>query len=149
MDELHAYSERVVRQAIARLPDGRYGASDVLEARDGELAIAVTVTIDGDGLTADFTGTSPQHEGNLNCPLPVTRSATFFVVRCVTDPDLPASGGAFAPVEVVAPPGCLVNARPPAAVAAGQRRDLEPDRRRPLRGARPGDRASRPRARGR
>ena len=49
----------------------------------------------------------------------MTRSATFFVVRCVTDPDLPASGGAFAPVEVVAPPGCLVNARPPAAVAAG------------------------------
>ena len=119
MDELYAYSERVVRQALARLPDGRYRASDVLEARDGELAIAVTVTIDGDALTADFTGTALQHEGNLNCPLSVTRSATYFVARCVTDPDLPASGGAFAPVRVVAPPGCLVNARPPAAVAAG------------------------------
>ena len=119
MDELYAYSERVVRQAIARLPDGHFHATDVLEARDGELAIAVTVTVDGEGLTADFTGTAPEHEGNLNCPLSVTRSATYFVARCVTDPDLPASGGAFAPVQVVAPSGCLVNARPPAAVAAG------------------------------
>jgi len=81
--------------------------------------IAVAVTIDGDRVVADFTGTDAQHAGNLNCPLAVTRSATYFVVRCVTDPDLPASGGAFAPVEVVAPPGCLVNARAPAAVAAG------------------------------
>jgi len=119
MDELYAYSERVVRQAIARLPDGRYRATDVLETRDRELVIAVAVTIDGDRVVADFTGTDAQHAGNLNCPLAVTRSATYFVVRCVTDPDLPASGGAFAPVEVVAPPGCLVNARAPAAVAAG------------------------------
>ena len=119
MDELYAYSERVVRQALARLPDGVFHATDVLEAREGELAIAATVTIDGDGLTADFTGTAPQHGGNLNCPLSVTRSATYFVVRCVTDPDLPASGGAFAPVQVVASPGCLVNAQPPAAVAGG------------------------------
>jgi N-methylhydantoinase B len=119
MDELHAYSERVVRRALARLPDGRYAAMDRLEARDGELLVAVAVTVAGDRLVADFAGTSPQHPGNLNCPLAVTRSATYLVVRCVTDPDLPASGGAFAPVEVVAPPGCLVNARPPAAVAAG------------------------------
>jgi N-methylhydantoinase B len=61
----------------------------------------------------------PQHEGNLNCPLAVTRSAAYFVVRCLTDPDVPASGGAFAPVTVTAPPGTLVNARAPAAVAAG------------------------------
>jgi N-methylhydantoinase B len=119
MDELYAYSERVVRQALARLPDGVFHATDVLEAREGELAIAATVTIDGDAVTADFTGTAPQHGGNLNCPLSVTRSATYFVVRCVSDPDLPASGGAFAPVQVVAPPGCLVNAQPPAAVAGG------------------------------
>ncbi len=119
MEELYAYSERVVRKAMGRLPDGRYSATDVLEARDGELVIAATVTIAGDRMTVDFTGTAAQHAGNLNCPLAVARSATYFVVRCVTDPDLPASGGAFAPVEVVAPQGCLVNARPPAAVAAG------------------------------
>jgi N-methylhydantoinase B len=77
------------------------------------------VTIAGSEIAIDFDGTAPQHAGNLNCPLAVTRSACFYVVRCLTAPDLPASGGAFAPVTVRAPEGCLVNARPPAAVAAG------------------------------
>ena len=70
-------------------------------------------------VSIDFTGTAPQHDGNLNCPLSVARSACFYVLRVLVDPDLPASGGAFAPVTVTAPAGCLVNARPPAAVAAG------------------------------
>jgi N-methylhydantoinase B len=77
------------------------------------------VTIAAEEIDIDFAGTAPQHEGNLNCPLAVTRSAAYFVVRCLTDPDAPASGGAFAPVTVRAPEGSLVNARPPAAVAAG------------------------------
>ena len=120
MDELHANSERLVRAAIARLPNGLFEAADVLEpAGGGELEIRAAVTVDGDELEIDFTGTSPQHDGNLNCPLAVTRSACYFVVRCLTDPDVPASGGAFAPVHVHAPEGSLVNARPPAAVAAG------------------------------
>jgi N-methylhydantoinase B len=119
MDELHDYAERRVRAAIAELPDGRYEASDVLEAVEGDLGLHVTLTIEGDGLELDFAGTAPQHEGNLNCPLAVTRSACYFVVRCLTDPDAPASGGAFAPVTVRAPTGSLIDARPPAAVAAG------------------------------
>jgi N-methylhydantoinase B len=120
MDELYAYSERRVRSAVARLPDGRFDAADALEAADGsELELRVAVTVRGDELELDFAGTTPQHDGNLNCPLAVTRSACYFVVRCVTDPDVPASGGAFAPVHVVAPEGSLVNARRPAAVAAG------------------------------
>ena len=120
MDELHDYSERWVRAAIAQLPDGRYEAVDVLEPMDGgELAIRATVTVTRNELEIDFEGTAPQHDGNLNCPLAVTRSACYFVVRCLTDPDVPASGGAFAPVQVRAPEGCLVNAVPPAAVAAG------------------------------
>ena len=119
MDELYAYSERRVRAALAELPDGRYAASDVLEAREGELEIRVDVTIVGETIAIDFEGTASQHDGNLNCPLAVTRSASYFVVRCVTDPDVPASGGAFAPGTVRAPEGCLVNAGPPAAVAAG------------------------------
>jgi N-methylhydantoinase B len=119
MDELYAYSERVVRAALAALPDGRYEAEDVLEGIRGELVIRAAVTIAGDEIEIDFDGTAPQHDGNLNCPLAVARSASYFVVRCVTDPDLPASGGAFAPVTVKAPEGCLVNARSPAAVAAG------------------------------
>ena len=119
MDELFAYSERRVRAGIAALPDGRYEASDRLEPLDGELEIRVAVTIAGDEVTIDFTGTSPQHDGNLNCPLAVTRSACFFVVRCLADPDIPASGGAYVPVTILAEPGSLVNARPPAAVVAG------------------------------
>jgi N-methylhydantoinase B len=119
MDELLAYSERVVRAGVARLPDGRFEATDVLEAPEGELVLRATVTIQGEELEADFDGTAPQHDGNLNCPLAVTRSATYFVVRCLTDPDVPASAGAFAPVRVAAPPGSLVNANPGAAVAAG------------------------------
>jgi N-methylhydantoinase B len=120
MDELHDYSERRVRTAIARLPDGRYEAVDVLEPMDGgELAIRAIVTVKRDELGIDFEGTAPQHDGNLNCPLAVTRSACYFVVRCLTDPDVPASGGAFTPVHIRAPKGCLVNAAPPAAVAAG------------------------------
>jgi N-methylhydantoinase B len=120
MDELHDYSERRVRAAIARLPDGRYQAADVLETvAGGELEIRATVVVGGEEIEIDFAGTEPQHEGNLNCPLAVTRSACYFVVRCLTDPDVPASGGAFAPVDVLAPEGCLVNAGAPSAVAAG------------------------------
>ena len=119
MDELLAYSERVVRGALAELPDGRYEASDYLESPDGLLELQAAVTLASDAIEIDFAGTAPQHAGNLNCPLAVTRSACFYVVRCLTAPDLPASGGAFTPVTVRAPEGCLVNARPPAAVAAG------------------------------
>ena len=119
MDELYAYSERRVRAAIGALPDGCFEATDVLEANEGDLELRATLTIAAEEIEIDFAGTAPQHEGNLNCPLAVTRSAAYFVVRCVTDPDVPASGGAFAPVAVTAPEGSLLNARPPAAVAAG------------------------------
>ena len=119
MDELYDYSERLVRDAIARLPDGRHDAVDVLEGVDGELELRAAVTIAGDEIEIDFAGTAPQYEGNLNCPISVTRSACYFAVRCLTDPDVPASGGAFAPVTVRAPAGCVVNAQAPAAVVAG------------------------------
>jgi N-methylhydantoinase B len=119
MNELLAHSERIVRAGLARLPAGRYEAADVLEAADGDLEVRVAVSVAGEEIDFDFTGTAPQHHGNLNCPLSVTRSACYFVVRCVTDPELPASGGAYMPVTVRAPEGSLVNARPPAAVAAG------------------------------
>ena len=104
MDELLAYSERVVRAAIRELPDGRFVGEDVLETR-GVLPIRAAVTIAGDSIDIDFDGTAPQYDGNLNCPLAVTRSACFYVVRCLTAPDLPASGGAFVPVTVRAPEG--------------------------------------------
>lgn len=120
--ELLAYAERRTRAAIAAMPDGTYRAEEALEGdgvTDADLWIRVAVTIAGDRMRVDFTGTDAMGPGNCNCPPPVTRSAVYFVVRAVTDPDIPASAGAFAPVDVVAPPGTLVNATPPAAVAGG------------------------------
>jgi len=119
MDELFRYSERIVRAALSELPDGRYEAVDILEPLQGALEIRAAVTIAGDEVEIDFAGTSPQHDGNLNCPAAVARSACYFVVRCLTSPDLPSSGGAYAPVTIHAPEGSLVNALPPAAVVAG------------------------------
>src|SRR5436305_373202 len=68
MDELHAYSERMVRAAVAELPDGRGEAEDVVEAVDGDLPIGCTVEIDGDEIRIDLAGTAPQYDGNLHCP---------------------------------------------------------------------------------
>ncbi len=123
MEEILAYAERRTRAALADLPDGTYGAEDVLEddgsgeTRDAVLRVAAT--IDSDRLVLDFSGTDPQVEGNLNCPLSVTKSAAFFAVRVLTDPEAPPCAGAYRPIEVLAPEGCLLHARPPAAVAAG------------------------------
>jgi N-methylhydantoinase B len=119
MEELYAYSERLVRAGIARIPDGRFEAEDMLEPVEGTLVVRAAVTVSGEEVTIDFSGTSAQYAGNLNCPLSVARSASFYVVRCLTEPDVPASGGAFEPVRVVAPEGCLVNATFPHAVVAG------------------------------
>jgi N-methylhydantoinase B len=76
-------------------------------------------TVDGDELTLDFAGSAEQYDGNLNCPLAVTRSACLFAVRVLTDPDIPPSAGAYRPITVRAPEGSLLNARAPAAVAGG------------------------------
>jgi len=116
------YSERRTRAAIERLPDGEYEARDVLEgagAGAGELELRLRLTIAGDSLRLDFGGSAGQSAGNLNCPLSVTKSAAFFAVRVLTDPDGPPSAGAHRPVEVIAKAGTLLNARAPAAVAAG------------------------------
>jgi N-methylhydantoinase B len=123
MDEILAYAERRTRSALAALPDGTYSAEDVLEDDAGgeprDAVLRVTATIAGSGLRLDFSGTESQLDGNLNCPLSVTKSAAYFAVRVLTDPDAPPCAGAHRPIEVVAPEGCLLNARFPAAVAAG------------------------------
>jgi N-methylhydantoinase B len=123
MEEILAYAERRTRAALSELPDGTYTAGDVLEddagSEPGDIVLKVEATIRGDRLALDFSGTDPQVEGNLNCPLSVTKSAAFFAVRVLTDPEAPPSAGAYRPIEVIAPLGCLLNARPPAAVVAG------------------------------
>jgi len=123
MAEILEYAERRTRAALAELPDGTYTAEDVLEDDAGgeprDVALRVEARIDGERLALDFSGTDPQLDGNMNCPLSVTKAAAFFAVRVLTDPDAPPSAGAFRPIEVTAPEGCLLNARPPAAVVAG------------------------------
>jgi N-methylhydantoinase B len=119
MAEILDYAERRTRAALDRMPDGEGSAEDTMELPEGEVTLRVRATLTGESLTLDFEGTDDQIEGNLNCPLSVTRSACFYAVRVVCDPDAPPSAGFFRPVEVKAPEGCLVNARPPVAVAAG------------------------------
>ncbi|HMJ03349.1 MAG TPA: hydantoinase B/oxoprolinase family protein [Conexibacter sp.] len=119
MAEVLDYAERRMRACLAALPDGVRTARDVLEAREGDLELALTATVEGERLVLDFAGSAAQHDGNLNCPLAVTRSACYFAVRVLTDPDIPPSAGAYRPLEVRAPQGSLLNARSPAAVVAG------------------------------
>ena len=105
--------------AVTELADGQRTARDVLEVPGGDLEIVLRATVAGDELHLDFTGTAGQYDGNLNCPLAVTRSACYFALRVLTDPDIPANAGAYRPVRVIAPEGCLLNARSPAAVVGG------------------------------
>ena len=122
MAEILDYAERRTRARLAELPDSAHEATEVLEGgADGsrDIRLRVRAAIAGDSLRLDFSGTEAQVEGNLNCPLPVTKSAAFFAVRVLVDPDAPPSAGAHRPIEVTAPEGCLLNARAPAAVAAG------------------------------
>lgn len=121
-DEIIAYAERRAREAVRGLPDGTYQAVSELEGdgvTDADIPIAVTVTIADDRIKVDLTGTADAVAGNVNCPLAVTRSACYFVLRVLLPDDVPANAGTYAPLEIVAPEGSLVNARPPHAVVAG------------------------------
>jgi N-methylhydantoinase B len=117
------YAERRARACVAMLDDGELQAEDVLEAVEGDLVLRLRAKVIGERLILDFTHSAPQHPGNLNCPLAVTRSACLFAARVLTDPDIPPSAGAYRPIEIVVPEGSILNARPTAthrpAVAAG------------------------------
>src|SRR6185437_1584711 len=118
-DEVLDYCERRTAACLASLGDGVYEARDVLEAQEGDLELRLRAELGGGRLTLDFAGSAAQHTGNLNCPAAVTESACLFAVRVLTDPDIPPTAGAYRPVEVPAPEGSVLNARPGAAVAAG------------------------------
>jgi N-methylhydantoinase B len=113
------YGERRTTTALAALPDGRYEFTDYMELGESDVAIRVTVTVDGEGLHADFSGSDPQVDANFNAVEAVTRSCLYYAVRVATDPTIPANGGCYRPISLLAPQGSVVNARPPAAVAAG------------------------------
>src|SRR5256886_3607410 len=120
--DLQAYAERRAREALGRLAATGLTATDWLEGDgvdDLDLAIQVRVDIRDGVFHVDFTGTAPAARGNVNCPLAVARSAVLFVVRTLLPEDVPTNGGVSRVVRVTAPEGCLVNARFPSAVAAG------------------------------
>jgi N-methylhydantoinase B len=117
--EVLDYAERRTRACLRALPDGEREARDVLEARSGDLELRLSARVQDDELYLDFGGSAPQDEGNVNCPLAVTRSACYFALRVLTDPDIPPSAGAYRPLHLAVPEGCVLNARPGAAVAAG------------------------------
>jgi N-methylhydantoinase B len=121
-DEVIAYAERRAREAIRRLPDGRYEAQGEVEGdgvTDEDLPIRVAVTVAGDAIEIDFDGTAPAAAGNVNAPLAVTRAACTFAVKVALGADVPVNAGLYATVSIRAPQGCLVDARAPSAVVAG------------------------------
>lgn len=121
-DAVVDYSRERVQSELADLPDGEYRAHDVLEGdgvTDDDVPISVTVTIDGTAIDVDFEGTAAQVSGNLNAPISVAKSAVYFVVRAVTDPEIPPNHGCYEPVTVSAPSGSVLNPDPPAAVVGG------------------------------
>jgi N-methylhydantoinase B len=122
--DLMDYAERRTRAALAALPvfTATAQATDWVEGdgvTDEDLPIAVRVEIRDGSFHADFAGTTAAGPGNVNCPLAVTRSAVLFVVRTLLAEDVPMNAGVQRAVRVSAPPGCLVHARWPSAVAAG------------------------------
>jgi N-methylhydantoinase B len=121
-DEILAYAERRTREALRALPEGIYRGRGELEGdgvSDDDIPIEVALTVHGDRMRIDFTGTADAVDGNVNCPLAVTRSACYFALRVLLPDDVPANAGTYAPLEIVAPAGSLVNAAAPHAVVAG------------------------------
>lgn len=119
---LDQHAERLARETLASIPDGCYRFVDRLDS-DGQgaedLEIHVAITVEDDTVQVDFTGTAPQAEGNVNCPLSVAAAAVVYAFRCLMPDHTPAVAGAFRPIRLSAPVGSLLNARRPAAVAAG------------------------------
>jgi N-methylhydantoinase B len=132
-EDLLDYSEELMRAFLQRVPAGIYRAEDFLD-NDGishrPVRIAVAITVGrtqrsgrpgraGKIVTVDFSGSDPQVEGSVNAVEAITFSACFYVFRCLLAEDVPAAAGLMRPIQVIAPEGTIVNARPPAAVAGG------------------------------
>ena len=127
------YSEGLMRAFLATVPPGVYHAEDFLDDDGVEaklVRIAVTIRVGQAAtkkspgetrppITIDFTGSDPQVAGAINAVEAITYSACFYVFRCLLCEDVPATAGPMRPIRVIAPPGTVVNAHPPAAVAGG------------------------------
>lgn len=122
MAALQDYSETRMRTAIAAVPDGVYVGEDAVDddgISDAPLPVRATVTVKGESISVDFSGTSPQVRTNLNAPFASTVSATVSAIKAaLTSPDIPFNDGAMRPIDVEAPLGSLLNPRHPAPVRA-------------------------------
>ena len=121
-DALLDYAEQRMQAEIDDIPDGTYAFTDVIED-DGKgresLEIHASVTVSDEEIIIDFSGSAEQSSGAINAVRAVTVSATYYAIRCITDPTIPANAGCYRPLEVRTTPGTLVNATPPAAVVGG------------------------------
>ncbi|HKO05872.1 MAG TPA: hydantoinase B/oxoprolinase family protein [Candidatus Acidoferrales bacterium] len=116
------YSDRIMRATLRGIPSGRYSAEDFLDD-DGvtpqPVRIRVSITVRGDRARVDFTGSASQCAGSINAVEAITVSAVYYAFRCLVDEQVPATAGLLRPIQVIAPAGTVVNARPPCAVAGG------------------------------
>ena len=124
VDALLDYSEKRLRAALRRLQSGTYRFEDALDddgrsAQNIKIQAVVRVDAERGEVVVDFTGSSPQVEGPVNAVYAVTASATYYTIRCFTDPGVPPNDGAYRPITITAPEGTVVNAKPPAAVVGG------------------------------
>jgi N-methylhydantoinase B len=124
MDSLLAYSERLMRAELRQMPAGRYAAEDVLDddgIGEAPIRLRVAITLDPRRARAvvDFSGSDPQVAGSVNAVAAITYSATFYVFRCLLPEEAAPTAGLMRPVRVIVPPGSVLDARPPAAVAGG------------------------------
>jgi N-methylhydantoinase B len=121
-DALIAYGEQLLRAAIRDLPDGTYAFADSLDddgAGHADVAIRAFVTIAGERAIIDLSDSDGEQLGPLNAVLAVTLSAVVYAFRLLLPEDAPTNHGLYAPLELIAPEGSVLNARPPRAVAAG------------------------------
>jgi N-methylhydantoinase B len=121
LDDLHDYAERVMRSEIDQLPDGTWSFTDYIDGL-GEtpepIALKVSVTIAGDRMTVDWTGSSPEVPAAINCPSAFVKSAVHLIVKCLSDTDIPNFEGFLRPLEIILPEATIVNPIAPAACAA-------------------------------
>jgi len=122
MTAMLEYTERMTRRLLESIPDGEYTFRDYMD-NDGigeePVLITVTIHIERDHAKVDFTGSAPQQRGSVNAVYAITLSAVYYVFRCLIGLDVPNNAGCLAPIEVIAPEGCIVNAQHPAPVAGG------------------------------
>lgn len=121
VEEMHDRAEAMMRAAIRALPDGDYSFTDYVDGLGEQpepITLALTLRIRGDEIVIDWTGSSGEVKGAINCPVPFTKAAGYLAVKCVFDRDIPNFEGFIRPIKTVAPEGCIVNPRPPAACAA-------------------------------